>query len=281
MSGAFHQAWAVLKEDFLGSGAWRKVSRGVDPNLAYKQPHSPSVAMNPMPIAAGQALAQMGYPFAPETPIAPPTDDYWQRTMTTQPLAQGGDLRNPKDADDYTSEKRMLERDRFLEQMGMKDWTQDPREPLLHRLGVWDVGRRNVGLYDDGPKVIDFGVDINSREPVDSGHPWALRAIEWGDVPKEKRQTFTNLYSDRSMFDPWENTKDDTWRKEEKSNWQDYLQTIRNLQFFNDLLDNPEQKRLFEFDSEADPNDRYQVRTIREALARGMAGEAVARGQAA
>lgn len=284
MSAAFERAWAVLKDDnVLGEGSYRVVTRGEDPNLAYKTPseHADGPTMNPLPVATGQALAQMGYPFAPETPIVDPKSG---RTMTTQALALddlqsmfvglSGGLYPPPYGQNFGDYPKAYtdQRDRFFERMGWFEWPQGRDgydvDPFLNALGLWDIRNANVGVYEDGPKVIDFGTKLPAYEPIDSGRSWSIDAARWGDVPDEKRRTFINLFGDKSLFDPWrEGMNREDWRESGAYDWGAYLQALRNLQFFNDLKENPEQRRLFEFDADADPNDWIQIEDLRRAMA--------------
>lgn len=271
MSAAFDRAWAVLKEDWesLGRGEYRQVSRGPDPGLAYKRPHatlSPTTAPPTFApdVATGQALAQMGLPFAPETPVLDPETN---RPMATQALAPRGsmlDVWNQSGGDER--QWREMQND-FFQSMGPElggggqVWNENG--PLFDAIGLTDVLPKNVGVYEDGPKVIDFETNIGHEDPVGSGDlHWRNRALPWAHVPKEQRREFIDLYGDKTMFDPLQSTSDPAWNRE----WSRYLNTIRNLQFFNDLVENPEQRRLFEFDADADPNDARQVGVIRDRL---------------
>ena len=271
MSAAFDRAWAVLKEDWesLGIGGYRQVSRGPDPDLAYKRPHATLPPMTAPPtfardVATGQALAQMGLPFAPETPVLDPETN---GLMTTQALAPDRSMSSVWDRNWDREQWNEMENE-FFDAMGpelgggTKTWNE--RGPLLEALGVSDIKPDNVGVYEGGPKVIDFETNIGHEDPVGSGDMyWGhLRALPWAHVPKEQRQEFIDRYSDKAMFDPVQSTSDPAWNQE----WSRYLNTIRNLQFFNDLVENPEQRRLFEFDADADPNDARQVGVIRDTL---------------
>jgi len=83
----------------------------------------------------------------------------------------------------------------------------------------------------------------------------------------EQRRTFVDLYSDRSQFDPWDAISPETWSKENARGYGRYLNSIRALQFYNSLAEDPEQKRLFEFDPDAfgaGPDDLAQLHDYRK-----------------
>jgi hypothetical protein len=269
MSAAFERAWAVLKQDVfesLGAGKYRQVSRGPDPNLAYKRPKQNVTGnLDATSIAAGRALAQMGLPFAPETPTIDPQTG---GMMTTQALAPGGSMKDAWGTSGGDQDQWNETQSQFFDAMGPElgggGMTWNERGPLLEALGAWDIRPANVGVYEGGPKVIDFENYIPlQNHPLGYG-AWERSALNWANVPDEQRRTFMNLYSDRSQFDPWQDLElpgaRDSWNEE----WGRYLNSIRNLQFYTDLAENPEQTRLFEFGDF--PENKTHVENVRREM---------------
>lgn len=276
MSAAFERAWAVLKQDVfesLGTGQYRRVSRGPDPDLAYKRPkHNVAGYLPATNIAAGRALAQMGLPFSPETPAIDPQTG---GMMTTQALAPGGSMKDAWETSGGDQNQWDETQRQFFDTMGPElgggGMTWNERGPLLEAIGAWDIRPANLGVYEDGPKVIDFENYIPVQNHPMANSAWDLRALDWANVPDEQRRTFMNFYGDRSQFDPWQDLElpeaRDSWNRE----WGRYLNSLRNLQFYTDLAENPEQTRLFEFgDFDEGGLSRQQFETHLENVRRKM-----------
>jgi len=309
----FDAAWSVLKQEIpdlspqfqgLGSGAEKAVTRGPNPDLAYKR-GTYNEGISPIQIAAGNALSQMGYPFLPETPmtglvpkataIGVKRDEDGRglgaerRGIVTQPLVSST-LDKFRDAPSYREKQQALEEALNLRESVMphirpdspphsegfedfhrRQYAKRITDPLLSDVvGVADLHEGNIGFRDGKPYVIDFTArGLAGNHPIDSnsGDWWLNHAGSMRRLSPEQRQTFVNLYSDRSQFDPWNAISGETWRKENARDYGQYLNSIRAMQFYNSLAEDPEQKRLFEFDPDAfgaRPEDIEQLHDYRK-----------------
>ena len=75
-------------------------------------------------------------------------------------------------------------------------------------------------------------------------------------MPDEQRRSFVNLYGDTSRFEPWNEARNRTGYLGTQEDL--YRRGLRNLQLMSDMIDNPEQRRLFEF---ADDEGRQRLAT--------------------
>ena len=276
---AFDIAWSVLKADSvavgssetpLGEGSYRQVfPNRREQNEVIKLPHMGGQQMTN--IAAMDALAQLGYPVMPEKPVAAykfggvgfkgPYAGTTQQRANAVVYDEGLRMENDPDT---THAERVDFQNQF------RDTVQNPliaygpiQDPLMQAIGVSDVREGNTGVYDDGMKAIDFEVSKLGayREPTYRGDArWAAtlgRLGDWLKVPNEQRRSFVNLYGDTSRFEPWNESRDNRTgylgTQEEL-----YRRGLRNLQLMSDMIDNPEQRRLFEF---ADDEGRQRLAT--------------------
>ena len=308
----FDAAWSVLKQEIpdlspqlqgLGLGAEKAVTRGPNPDLAYKR-GTYNEGIHPIAVAAGNALSQMGYPFLPETPMAALVPKATavgvqrgedgrglgakRRGIVTQPLVSST-LDEFRDSPSYREKQQALEEALNLREPvmphrhpGSPPHSEDAKafkrrryarritDPLLSNVvGVADLHEGNIGFRDGKPYVIDFAAaNLLAGHPLDSTvrHHWINRAGDMRRLPPEQRRTFVDLYSDRSLFDPWNAISPETWSKENARDYARYLNSIRALQFYNSLAEDPEQMRLFEFDPDAfgaRPDDLGQLHYYR------------------
>ena len=309
----FDAAWSVLKQEIpdlspqlqgLGVGAEKAVTRGPNPDLAYKR-GTYNEGISPIAVAAGNALSQMGYPFLPETPmtaLVPKASAVGvqrgedgrglgakKRGIVTQPLVSLT-LDKFRDAPSYRERQQALEEALNLREPVMphihpgspphsedykdfhrRQYAKRITDPLLSDVvGVADLHEGNIGFRDGKPYVIDFAAaNLHAGHPIGSnyGQWWLNRAGSMRRLSPEQRRTFVDLYSDRSQFDPWNAISPETWSKENARDYGRYLNSIRALQFYNSLAEDPEQKRLFEFDPDAfgaGPDDLAQLHDYRK-----------------
>lgn len=261
----FDAAWSVLKEDiqltpetrdYIGEGSFRST---------YAHPNNPNEVVkvgnrsgfNMSNIAAMNALAQLGYPVVPETPVM----STWQGTEAHEPrpeiaVTQPRAIETLRDVQKNpelspTEKEEMAEV--FRQEVYFPMSVDGPiRDPLMRAIGIRDVRDANTGIYHDGMKTIDFETDLEAhREPTyDGWGSWYATMPDfpsWLHVPPEQRRAFINLYSDRSLFEPWNDARRagqlPSLSIPERYHWAG----VRNLQLLNDMIDNPEQMRLFEF----------------------------------
>ena len=253
----FDAAWAVLKEDiqltpgsraYIGEGAFRSTyanpaTQGEVVKVGNK------AGFNMANIAASNALAQLGYPVAPETPVM--VD--WQSTLDQNPrrMMAVTQQRAPQTAGGRlkTLQASEKEKNKFIDEYDDFRDELTRRDRLTDTIGLRDVRLANVGMFDDGMKTIDFETGLGSYgEPRYDGtgraHHWPNIA-EWLDVPDEQRRAFINLYGDRSIFEPWDEARSQPFGLDSGEDL--YRRNARNLEFMSDVIDNPEQRRLFEF----------------------------------
>ena len=279
----FDAAWAVLKEDiqltpesrdYISEGSYRSTyANPVNPGQVVKV--GDKGGFNMANIAASNALAQLGYPVAPETPVM--VD--WQSTSTqspsrkiavTQPRAS--ETAGQKLSRLYTEHQGIpgphAAIDNFRSDFEDMSYDMERGDPLVTAIGVGDVRRANVGVFDDEMKTIDFETRLGSHsEPLYDGtgttHPYWPDIGTWLNVPDEQRRAFINLYGDRSIFEPWEEARSQPFGLD--SGEDRYRRNVRNLEFMSDVIDNPEQRRLFEFidgDWEGDEARRFGQKAL-------------------
>lgn len=272
----FDAAWSVLKaekvsitnaESPLGAGSFRQVF----PNRrnmreVIKVPHMGGQQMTN--IAAMDAMAQLGYPVMPEKPVlgyavGGPGGIAGPIAATTQPRANAvvSDEMARLANDGNTSWE-----DQIAFQHQFRDTVHHPliqygpiQDPLMQAIGVRDVREANTGVFDDGMKAIDFEVSNLGahHEPGYSGRDrWGSmpHLDKWLKVPDEQRRSFINLYGDRSRFEPWNEARNAHGYLGVQEGL--YRRGLRNLQLMNDIIDNPEQRRLYEFHDPQSPSAR-------------------------
>lgn len=271
----FDAAWSVLKaekvsiteaESPLGAGSFRQVfPNRRDMREVIKVPSMGGQQMTN--IAAMDAMAQLGYPVMPEKPVlgyvvGGPKGITGPMAATTQPRANAV---VSNEMARLANDVETPHKDEIAFQHQFRDTVHHPliqygpiQDPLMQAIGVDDVREANTGVFDDGMKAIDFEVrNLGAHhEPGYSGRDrWgAMPPLDkWLKVPDEQRRSFINLYGDLSRFEPWNEargrggylgTQEDLYRR-----------GLRNLQLMNDIIDNPEQRRLFEFHH--DPSSRF------------------------
>lgn len=289
----------------LGAGSERAATRGPNPDLAYKRGVY-NEGVSRIAVAAGNVLSQMGYPFLPETPmtaLVPAAGGAGvmrdkdgqamgveRRGIVTQPLVSLT-LDKFRDAPSYREKQQAFEQALNLREPVMphihpgspphsenfkdfhrRQYAKRITDPLLSDVvGVTDLHEANIGFRDGKPYIIDFAAaNLHAGHPIGrklGSNWWLNRAGSMRRLPPEQRRTFVDLYSDRSLFDPWDAISGETWRKENARDYGEYLNSIRALQFYNSLAEDPEQKRLFEFDPDAfgaRPEDIEQLRDYRK-----------------
>jgi len=243
----------------MGEGSFRQVfPNRRNRNEVIKLPNMGGQQMTN--IAAMDALAQLGYPVMPETPVlAYKIGGTVQGPYpgTTQPRANAvvsDEKARLSNDPDTTWQEQTDFQNQFRDTVRHPLITYGPiQDPLMQAIGVTDVREANTGIYDDGMKAIDFEVmNLGAhREPTydENGQKWAStmpRLKDWLKVPDEQRRSFINIYGDTSRFEPWNDARNPRTgylgTQEEL-----YRRGLRNLQLMNDMIDNPEQRRLFEF----------------------------------
>lgn len=260
----FNAAWAVLKEDihltpetrdYIGEGSFRSTyanpaNQGEVVKVGDKQ------GFNMANIAASNALAQLGYPVAPETPVmidwqSPPIHTPFRKIAVTQPRAN--ETASQKLSRLYTEHQGIpgphAPIDNFRRDFENMSYDMERGDPLVTAIGVNDVRKPNIGMFDDEMKTIDFETRLaDYKEPRydGSGSRLSFPNIEnWLKVPDEQRRAFINLYGDREIFEPWTEARGGPFGLD--AGEPNYRRSVRNLEFMNDVIDNPEQRRLFEY----------------------------------
>jgi len=261
---AFDAAWAVLKAEKvsvsglpIGEGGFRQVfPNRRNRNEVIKLPHMGGQQMTN--IAAMDALAQLGYPVMPETPVlAYRIGSTLQGPYpgTTQPRANAvvsDEKARLSNHPDTTWDEQVDFQNQFRDTVQHPLITYGPiQDPLMRAIGVRDVREANTGIYDDGMKAIDFetmnlGANKEPNYSKREGFTGMPQLDYWLKVPDEQRRSFINIYGDTSRFEPWNEARNPRTgylgTQEEL-----YRRGLRNLQLMNDMIDNPEQRRLYEF----------------------------------
>lgn len=273
----FDTAWVVLKEDiqltpesrdYISEGSFRATyGNPVNPGQVVKV--GDKGGFNMANIAASNALAQLGYPVAPETPVM--VD--WQPTSTQSPFRKiavtqprANETAGKKLSRLYTEHAGIpgphAAIDNFRRDFEDMSYDMERGDPLVTAIGVSDVRKPNVGVFDDGMKTIDFETGLSDfKEPRYDGSGSRLsfpNIVNWLAVPDEQRRAFISLYGDRGIFEPWEEARGGPFGLD--SGEPNYRRNVRNLEFMSDVIDNPEQRRLFEYideDWEGDEAKRF------------------------
>lgn len=293
---------AITDEDFINNGAFRLVYNH-GPNEVVKIPtdyygppeYYSSAAIN-------NALSQLGLPFATETPQivtgedGEPTVGYTQRKFPktfgrarSDEIAEWQDFlwdarekgRFNIDMDDYHNLRQHGTmsiadeyRDKFedlLRTMGGINNYGESTNPLIQALRIADFHDGNIGLDEEGnPSFIDFSPYIEDEKGKNT-----LRGIKGGGVgkdlpyrfskiPKEQRESFTNLFGDRSFFDGVRNRLHElnpTELKNHDKQFNDYLAKVKQIREANAIANDPYQQSLYQSVADAIDNRPHLVDT--------------------
>ena len=268
------------RDNYISAGAERSVYGTSNPNEVLKIPSSyqrqllPTVSwdsdvnhwadkINTPDMMAGQALSQMGYPILPERPTTvriggkrrPATaqtriSDVWANhpEVTEQAIKDfehslGGELREP-----------------IGEGIGYFSPKSD-RDALLEAISFGDLHGKNIAVDKDGNlKVIDSSMILPSPHhiafqniplgPTDfitmpKGYNTMKR---WSKINPEKRHTFTSLFGDKDKARYFRDIEDmsSADKRGQDVSYNEYLDTLNQLKFMNERIDNPEQLTLWE-----------------------------------
>lgn len=293
---------AITDEDFIDNGAFRLVyNHGPNevvkiPTDYYGRPEYYSSA------AINNAMSQLGLPFATETPQivtgedGKPTVGYTQRKFPrTFGRARDNEvgewrdflydaLRNGKfnlDLDDYNELKQQgisvigdEYREKFddlLRTMGGIDKFGESTNPLIQALRIADFHEGNIGSDEEGNlSFIDFSPYIEDEKGTNT-----LRGIKGGGmgkdlpyrfskIPKEQRESFTNLFGDRSFFDGVRNRLhelDSAELRNHDKQFNDYLAKVKQIREANAIANDPYQQSLYQSVADAIDNRPYLVDT--------------------
>lgn len=241
----FEEAYLLLK-DAVRSGMYRHATIPDDKrkpvNKVSKDPTRHPFANRFGTMAISQALADMGKPIVPETPMRDGSVNQEQMDRVFGP--------GRHDFDGHY--------------MDVADIASDP---IMGALNLSDTKGSNVGMKDNRVKVFDpsyltLGIQRNG---INAGH--MNNAMKrFTKVPKEELQDFTNKVTN------YKSTLNDNWGhlgtlEDWQSQMENYLNAKNDLQFVNSIVQDPAQKKLFEFgDNDYADRYRYMVNAFRGEL---------------
>jgi len=226
----------------------------------------------PINMAISQALANMDYPILPETPYD--YDDV-QGFRVQQPQV----ITSRDDEIDYGTLNNM-ERDlmdRFRGSALTQLLAPDDREG---RFGTLDTHVGNIGLHEGKPVNFDprYAPEMRSHhhQPLENAYwdihnpnsviPQLKERLQQVKDAKDEIPTFLEEYRKPGFFDNWINAQENqAVIPEHQRQLDEGLGKYRNygntLEFFNTLVNDPAQKRLYEF---SDPHYKQNIERLQE-----------------
>lgn len=282
---AFDAAWSVVKQEYpviqqdfnlpthRGEGARAAVFQPEGQEIVYKIPKSQDIVRgaNPPPsdgslvvdnplflheIATMNALSQLGYPIEPERPAMArtiPADwmaDVSREPRTVRALTQRaanamGDYRGSK----HPSRKEHAGIQAIID--SYSGWGADQDDPLMRYVSAHDIRPANIGVFDGEAKILD----MQSNAPSSAFTNMVENEAQFNrlmDLPDEQRRSFTELFSDKSQFDPWRTQQayqsvNDLSNRAFDRAYAQYLNRVNNLKNTSSFIDDPYQTRLEEF----------------------------------
>ena len=246
---AFADAWAFLKADDSdkASGMYREATIPFDRRKPVTKVSS-NLEKRPFAdrfgtLAISQALADMGKPIIPETPIRGGKTEQVQMDEVF-----GRDYKY-----DYGNQSNKDELDRITE------------DPLMQFLNLKDVKGANVGIKDGQVRVFDpsYGLFASRyKNPIDYQRGIVSGNItsNFPHVDAEELNDLTQRVKDyRPAFDVWREHGDlRSWQEQ----MNDYLRTSNTLSFLNSIKQDPQQKKLFEYGD--NPQYNQMVENLRQ-----------------
>lgn len=246
---AFADAWAFLKADDSdkASGMYREATIPFDKRKPVTKVSS-DLRERPFAdrfgtLAMSQALADMGKPIIPETPIS---DGKTEQVQMDEVFGRSGKY-------DYRNQSNKDELDRIT------------NDPLMQFLNLKDVKGANVGIKDGQVQVFDpsYGLFASRyKNPIDYQRGIVNSNItsNFPHVDADELNELTQRVKDyRPAFDVWREHGD-------LRNWQqqmhDYLRTSNTLSYLNSIKQDPYQKKLFEYGD--NPQYNQMVENLRQ-----------------
>ena len=280
---AFDSAWSVIKQEYpliqqdfrlpthRGEGARAAVFQPEGQEIVYKIPKPQDIVRgaNPPPsdgdlvvnnplflheIATMNALSQLGYPIEPERPAMVrtiPADwmaDVSREPRTVRALTQRAADPMAGDVEDYQRKRNHPGIRALRDQYG--GWGEDQDDALMRYVDAHDIRPANMGVFDGEAKILDMQSSAPSRSYANLPDSALLENLMY--VPDEQRRSFTELFSDKSQFDPWrtqqayQSVNDLSNRAFDKA-YAEYLNQVDNLKNMSSFIDDPYQTRLEEF----------------------------------
>tara|TARA_R100000908_G_C3717083_1_gene121366 strand:- start:131 stop:919 length:789 start_codon:yes stop_codon:yes gene_type:complete len=244
MMFAFVDAWAFLKADDSdkASGAYREATIPFDKRKPVTKVSS-DLRKRPFAdrfgtLAISQALADMGKPIIPETPIS---DGKTEQVQMDEVFGRSG----RHDYGSINDSPKSKHFPHFPQQV-----TNILNEPIMGLLGLADVKGPNVGIKDRRVQIFDPSYRTFAsrfKTPIDYKQGFVDSNItnNFPHVDADELNELTQRVKDyRPAFDVWREHGD-------LRNWQqqmhDYLRTSNTLSFLNSIKQDPQQKKLFEY----------------------------------
>jgi len=302
---AFDVAWSVIKQEYpliqqdfrlpthRGEGARAAVFQPEGQEIVHKIPKSQDIVRgaNPPPsdgnfvvdnplflheIATMNALSQLGYPIVPERPaMARTIPPDWMADVSREPRAVRALTQRAADpmgdaVEDYQTRRNHPGIRALRDQYG--GWGADQDDALMRYVDAHDIRPANMGVFDGEAKILDMQtalpVSAWDNQPIANNVSFKRMMT----LPDEQRRSFTELFSDKSQFDPWrtqqayQSMNDLSNRAFDKA-YAEYLNRVNNMKNMSSFIDDPYQTRLEEFGEgdEADFN-RLRINQARQAV---------------
>ena len=241
---AFDDAWAFLKADDSDKarGMYREATIPSDKRKPVTKvslrPEVHPFANRFATLALSQALADMGKPVVPETPI---------RGGKVQ-QAQMDEVFGKRGKFDYGSISDSLPTEQFPHYP--QPVSNILNEPIMGLLGLADAKAPNMGIKDGQVQIFDPSYRTFASSfinPIDYKRGFVGGNIT-GNFPrvdaKELNELTQRVKDYRPAFDVWREHGD-------LQNWQqgmdNYIRTSNALSFLNSIKQDPQQKKLFEY----------------------------------
>jgi len=239
-------------------------------------------------MALTHALANMGHPILPETPLGYEGKTGFSVQQPQVDMPETGQYDTPKN----TEYSRSIGK--------VEDKMQDDfkANPLTQLLGgdfedILDARRDNIGYQDGKPVLFDARFPVETSNPrnkplsiayqnLSAPHPALIeeggyRPSRYSKLDRELRNIghakeelpeFLENYRQGDLFEPWINAQDEgpvipEHQRQLDAGLAQYRNYGDTLQYFNTLVNDPAQKRLYEFD---DPQYKENVEYMQSLL---------------
>lgn len=246
---AFADAWTFLKalDSDKASGMYREATIPFDKRKPVTKVSS-NLGERPFAdrfgsLAISQALADMGKPIIPETPI---------RGGKTEQV-QMDEVFGKRGRHDYDNKTNHDEVQNIL------------NEPIMGLLGLADTKAPNVGIKDGRVQIFDPSYRTFAspyKKPIDYKRGFVSGNIteNFPHVDAEELNELTQQVKDyRPAFDAWREHGDlRSWQQQ----MNDYLRTSNTLSFLNSIKQDPNQRKLFEYGD--NPQYNQMVENLRQ-----------------
>ena len=256
---AFDDAWAFLKADDSDKerGMYREATIPSDKRKPVTKV-SRNLEQRPFAdrfgsLAISQALADMGKPIIPETPIR---GGKTEQVQMDEVFGRRGKF----DYGSINDSPKSKQFPHFPQQV-----TNILNEPIMGLLGLADVKGPNVGIKDGQVQIFDpsYRTFANPyKNPIEYKRGFVTGNIteNFPYVDAEELNDLTQRVKDyRPAFDVWREHGDlGSWQKQ----MNDYLRTSNTLSFLNSIKQDPQQKKLFEYG--VNPQYNQMVENLRE-----------------